>query len=84
MTEGCVSPIQHMPLKKKKKKKKKKLNCHMFVNTNELELGTRAFFSRSKYVLFSENVSLGLFLVCCYKTWLPSRGSPMSSKSCEQ
>ena len=24
MTEGCVSPIQHMPLKKKKKKKKKK------------------------------------------------------------
>ena len=56
----------------------------MFVNTNELELGTRAFFSRSKYVLFSENVSLGLFLVCCYKTWLPSRGSPMSSKSCEQ
>ena len=66
ITEGCVSSIQYTPLKKKTIKN---LHYCMFVNTNKLEHGARAFFIRSKHVLFRENVSLGLFLICYYETW---------------
>ena len=66
ITEGRVSCIRYKPVEKKPKKIFELLYVCEY---KKLELGTKVFFSISKHVLFTENVSLVLFLVCFYETW---------------
>ena len=67
IAECCVSRIEYTPLNKKQIKNFELLYVREYKQVRTWNKGP--FFSRSKHVLFSESVILGLFLVCSYETW---------------